>query len=156
VGVKLDEELHSIPVGKGEVLRRGEDVAILAIGAMVTPALAAAEELTSNGIEATVVNARFAKPLDSELIIDLAGRIKRIVTVEENTLSGGFGSGVANLLQEAGISDIQVRSIGLPDEFIEQGDQATLRSKHGLDAKGIAQQVLALFPALAQAKATQY
>ena len=153
VGVKLDEELHSIPVGKGEVLRRGEDVAILAIGAMVTPALAAAEELTSNGIEATVVNARFAKPLDSELIIDLAGRIKRIVTVEENTLSGGFGSGVANLLQEAGISDIQVRSIGLPDEFIEQGDQSTLRSKHGLDAKGIAQQVLALFPALAQAKA---
>ena len=153
LGVKLDTELQLIPIGKGEVLRRGEDVAILAIGAMVAPALEAAEELTSDGIQSTVVNARFAKPLDSELIIDLASRIKRIVTVEENTLSGGFGSSVVDLLQKSGVSDVQVKSIGLPDEFIEQGAQAFLRSKYGLDAKGIARQVLTLFPALDQAKA---
>ncbi|MFC1958768.1 1-deoxy-D-xylulose-5-phosphate synthase [Chloroflexota bacterium] len=147
-GVKLDTELHPIPIGKGEIIRHGEDVAILAIGVMVTPSLEAAQELASRGIEATVVNARFAKPLDSELILDLASRTQRMVTVEENVLSGGFGSSVIDLLQESGISDVQVKSIGLPDEFVEQGAQAILRSKYGLDAKGIAEQVLSLFPAL--------
>jgi len=144
LGVKLDTKLHSIPIGKGEVLRHGEDVAILAIGATVAPCLEAARELASNGIEATVVNARFAKPLDSDLIIDLASHIKRIVTVEENALSGGFGSSVIDLLHQSGVSDIQIKSIGIPDEFIEQGAQALLRSKYGLDAKKIAQQVLTL------------
>ncbi len=148
LGVELDTELHPIPIGKGEIVRHGEDVAILAIGAMVAPALEAAQELASKGIESTVVNARFAKPLDSELIIGLASRIKRIVTVEENALSGGFGSSVVGLLQKSGMSDIQVKSIGLPDEFIEQGAQAILRSKYGLDAKGIARQLLTLFPNL--------
>lgn len=146
LGVKLDTELHPIPIGKGEILKRGKDVAILAIGAMVAPALKAAQELASSGIEATVVNARFAKPLDSELIVDLASRIKRMVTVEENALSGGFGSGVVDLLQKSNMSDIQVKSIGLPDEFVEQGAQTILRAKYGLDAKGIARQVLSLFP----------
>jgi len=146
LGVELDNELHEIPIGKGEIVRYGEDVAILAIGAMVAPALKAAQELASNGIETTVVNARFAKPLDSELITSLANRIKCIVTVEENVLSGGFSSSVANLLQESGITDVQVKSIGIPDEFVEQGTQALLRSKYCLDAKGITEQVLSLFP----------
>ncbi len=144
LGVELDTELHEIPIGKGEIIRYGEDVAILAIGATVAPAVEAAEELASNGIEATVVNARFAKPLDSELIIGLASRIKRLVIVEENALSGGFSSSVVKLLQDSGVSDIQVKSIGIPDEFVEQGAQAVLRAKHGLDAKGIVQQVLTL------------
>ena len=148
VGVELDTELHPIPIGKGEILRDGEDVAILAIGAMVAPAFEAAQELASKGIESTVVNARFAKPLDSELIVGLASRIKRIVTVEENALSGGFGSSVVDLLQKSGMSDVQVKSIGLPDKFIKQGAQATLRSEYGLDANGIVQQVLTLFPNL--------
>jgi 1-deoxy-D-xylulose-5-phosphate synthase len=145
LGVKLDPELEEIPIGKGEILRPGKDTAILAIGSMVAPALEAAKELASKGIEATVVNARFAKPLDAELIIDLARSIKHLVTVEENALSGGFGSSIASLLQESGISDVQVKSIGIPDEFVEQGAQAILRSKYGLDAKGIARQVLELF-----------
>jgi 1-deoxy-D-xylulose-5-phosphate synthase len=144
--VELDPVLHEIPIGKGEILRRGKDVAILAIGTTVAPALEAAQKLASNGIEATVVNARFAKPLDAELIIDLASDIKHLVTVEENALSGGFGNSVASLLQESGISDIRVKSIGIPDEFVEQGTQAILRSKYGLDAEGIARQVLELFP----------
>lgn len=148
VGVELDAELHSIPIGKGEIIRRGEDVVILAIGVTVNPALEAARELALKGIEATVVNARFVKPLDARLILDLAGHIKRIVTVEENALSGGFGSAVNSLLQESGPDAIgvQVKNIGLPDEFVEQGAQAILRKKYRLDAQGITEQVLSLFP----------
>jgi len=145
LGVELDQELHEIPIGKGEIVREGKDVAILAIGAMVAPALEAAQKLAKNGIEATVVNARFVKPLDSELIKGLASRFKRLLTVEENALNGGFGNSVTELLQKEGFSHIRVKSIGIPDEFVEQGAQAILRSKYGLDAKGIAKQVLELF-----------
>jgi 1-deoxy-D-xylulose-5-phosphate synthase len=145
LGVKLDNDLALLPIGKGEIVRYGNDVAILAIGAMVAPALEAAQELATNGIEATVVNARFAKPLDSELVTELASHIKRVVTVEENTLSGGFGNSIVDLLQKSGMSNIQVKSLGLPDDFIEQGAQAILRAKYGLDAKGIVRQVLSLF-----------
>lgn len=147
LGVKLDTELHSIGIGQGEILRSGEDVAILAIGATVAPALDAAQILSSNGIGATVVNARFAKPLDAKLITELARRVKHIVTVEENTLSGGFGSSVAALLQKAG-SENQVKSLGLPDEFIEQGAQTILRAKYAIDAPGIAREVGNLFSPL--------
>ena len=146
LGVELDTTLHEIPIGKSEVARYGEDVAILALGSMVAPAREAAEKLASRGIEATVVNARFAKPLDSSLISDLAGRIKRVVTVEENVLSGGFGSGVMRVLQESGISDVQAINIGIPDQFIEHGTQAFLRAKYGLDAEGIEKRTLKLFP----------
>jgi 1-deoxy-D-xylulose-5-phosphate synthase len=147
LGVELDPQLHEIPIGKGKILRYGKDAVILAIGTVVAPALEAAGELALNGIEATVVNARFAKPLDAELIIGLAGDIKRLVTVEENALSGGFGNSVVSLLKESGVSDIRVKSIGIPDEFVEQGSQAILRSNYGLDANGIARQVLGLFTA---------
>ena len=146
LGIELDTTLHEIPIGKWEIVRHGKDLALLAIGAMVAPALKAAQELASSNIEATVVNARFAKPLDAELLIDLAHRIKRLVTVEENALSGGFGSSVIKYLQDSETYDTQVRSLGIPDEFVEQGTQAILRAKYGLDAKGIIQQVLTLFP----------
>jgi 1-deoxy-D-xylulose-5-phosphate synthase len=141
LGVPLDTEFQEIPIGKSEVLRYGEDVAILALGAPVAPSLEAAAELATQGIKATVVNVRFAKPLDTELINDLAGHIKRIVTVEENVLTGGFGSSVTRLLQESGHNDVVVKIIGVPDEFIEHGTQAMLRSKYSLDAKGIAGKV---------------
>jgi len=146
LGIELEPALHEIPIGKGEIIRQGKDVAILAIGTMVAPAVEAARELASRGIEATVANARFAKPLDAELITNLARHIKRLVTIEENALSGGFGSSVVDLLQESGINDIRLKSIGIPDEFVEQGAQAVLRAKYGLDAQGIAKQALELFP----------
>jgi 1-deoxy-D-xylulose-5-phosphate synthase len=146
VGVKLEPTLKELPIGKGEILREGEDVAILAIGAMVTPALEAADKLTKQGIEVTVVNARFAKPLDAELILEIASRIKRLVTVEENAVSSGFGNAVAEFLQQSGISDVQLKTIGIPDEFVEQGSPAVLRAKYGLDAQGIAKQVSELIP----------
>ncbi|MFH1031512.1 MAG: 1-deoxy-D-xylulose-5-phosphate synthase [Chloroflexota bacterium] len=148
LGVKLVNKPEAITIGKGEILRQGEDVAIMAIGTLVAPCLEAADNLSSKGIEATVVNARFAKPLDSQLILGIASRIKRLVTVEENTLTGGFGTGVIHLLQKSGINDIAVKSLGLPDQFIEHGPPSLLRSKYGLDANGVTNQVLSLFPSL--------
>ncbi len=141
LGVKLDSTLHELPIGKGEVVRYGEDVAIIALGASVTPSLEAAKQLASKGIEATVVNARFAKPLDKELIMNVASRTKNVVTVEENVLAGGFGSNVVSLLQESGKIDIRIKTIGIPDEFVEHGTQSILRAKYGLDAAGIARQI---------------
>jgi len=146
LGVPLDTKLREIPLGEGEVLQYGEDVAILALGASVAPSLEAAGKLAEKGVEATVVNARFAKPLNASLINGLSGHIKHIVTVEENVLTGGFGSSVNKLLQECGRWDVQVKNIGIPDEFVEHGTQAILRSKYGLDTEGIVRQVLQQFP----------
>jgi len=143
-GAEMDRELSSLPIGKSEIIRYGDDVTMLALGSTVAPALEASQELAAKGIQATVINARFAKPLDSKLIIDIARRIKYMVTVEENVLSGGFGSNVLSLLQRAGVSDVRLKSIGIPDEFVEHGAQATLRAKYDLDAKGIARQTLLL------------
>ena len=145
IGVEMDKELRLITIGKGEILRHGDDIAILALGATVAPALEAAKELTTRGIEAEVINSRFAKPLDSKLITDVASRIKRLLTVEENVLNGGFGSGVTALLQESGITDVRLKSIGIPGEFVEHGTQDILRSKYSLDAKGIVRESLNLF-----------
>jgi len=145
VGVPLDTILHKIKIGKWEIIREGNDVAILAVGITVAPALEAAHELAANGIQAAVVNARFIKPLDVELLTGLVSNIPRLVTVEENILSGGFGSSVAMTLQELGAGEIPLKNIGIPDEYVEQGTQATIRAKYGLDARGIAQQVLSMF-----------
>jgi 1-deoxy-D-xylulose-5-phosphate synthase len=147
VGVPLDTILHNIQIGKWEVMREGKDIAILAVGVTVAPALEAAHELEANGIKAAVVNARFIKPLDVELLTSLTKRIPRLVTVEENTLCGGFGSSVARLLQDLGAGEIPIKNIGIPDEYVEQGTQAAMRAKYGLDAGGIARQVLSMFAA---------
>lgn len=149
-GVALDEALHELPIGKGEILRDGKDMAILALGNLVYPALEAAEELEKAGVECRVVNARFVKPLDTELILDTTTKIKRILTVEENTLDGGFGSAVLQLLQSSKVQDVRVKCLGLPDLFIEHGTQSQLRSMYDLDAPGIARQVLTSFPELSK------
>jgi len=150
--VLLSEVWQELPIGKGEVLRGGEDVGILAIGVTVAPALEAAQRLAEKGIECTVVNARFVKPLDSSLILDVARRTKRVVTVEENALWGGFGSVVVDLLDSSHITDLRVERIGLPDEFVEHGSQEVLRAKYNLDADGIAQRVISSFPELIPSK----
>jgi 1-deoxy-D-xylulose-5-phosphate synthase len=148
LGVNMAADLHSIPFSEGELLRDGEDIAIIAIGSMVAPAMEAAEELAASGIEAAIVNARFAKPLDDKLILEVARRTGQVVTVEENTLSGGFGSRVVDLLLTSHTGDVQIACLGLPDEFIEHGTQASLRSRYGLDAEGIARQAHAMLTAL--------
>ncbi|NDY42143.1 1-deoxy-D-xylulose-5-phosphate synthase [Dissulfurirhabdus thermomarina] len=137
VGVSLDWRLEALPVGRGEVLREGNDVAIVAIGSGVAPALEAAEALAAEGIEATVVNARFAKPIDADLVTEAARRTGRVVTVEENALAGGFGTAVLECLADRGLTGVRVRRLGLPDRFVEQGAQATLRRELGIDAEGI-------------------
>ncbi len=139
---------QALPIGKGELLRRGEQVAILAIGSTVYPALAAAEQLAEEGTGCAVANARFAKPLDAELIMELAASTGRILTVEENVLAGGFGGAVLELLSQAGPEGVKVECLGLPDKFIEHGPQQLFRTMFNLDAEGIARSVRAAFPEL--------
>lgn len=138
IGVPLDQTFRKLPLGKAEVLRDGQDGAILAVGAMVYPACEAASILAAEGIDLAVVNARFIKPLDRELILSLASSVGKIFTVEENALMGGFGAAVLELLEEEGVAGTQVFRFGYPDKFIEQGEQPELRKMHGLDKEGIA------------------
>ena len=137
-GVALDQTCKSIPVGKSEVLHEGDDCVLLALGTMVYPALEAAARLEAqSGIRLAVVNARFVKPLDSELILKLAQKCGRIVTIEENALQGGFGTAVLELLEENELRGIRVLRLGYPDKQIPQGEQHELRAMLGLDVDGI-------------------
>jgi 1-deoxy-D-xylulose-5-phosphate synthase len=137
-GVPLDQTLTTLPVGKGELLRSGKDGVIIAVGSMVRPALEASEILATEGLEVAVVNARFVKPLDRELLLSQALTTGRVLTVEENAVQGGFGTAVLELLEEEGVTGIAIRCLGYPDCYIEQGEQPELRSAFGLDAAGIA------------------
>jgi 1-deoxy-D-xylulose-5-phosphate synthase len=145
-GVAMDASFKMIPIGTAEILKDGGDVAIIAVGASVPYSLQAAGELSLKGINATVINSRFVKPLDAHTLLDTARRIKHIVTVEENVLNGGFGSSLLSLLQEAGICDVRVKTIGIPDKFVEHGTPTILREKYGLDADGIVRETMALLP----------
>jgi 1-deoxy-D-xylulose-5-phosphate synthase len=130
-GVTAQKALLELPVGKGELRRRGKDVALLAFGSMLAPALEAAEE-----VNATVANMRFVKPIDRELIIELAREHSLLISVEESALIGGAGSEVARVLDEIN-SPVHFVRIGLPDHFIDHGDQALLLAEAGLDKDGI-------------------
>ena len=155
-GAPLDSELKELPIGKGSVVREGSDVVIFALGKPVSAAVEAAETLAGRGISCGVVNPIFVKPLDVDLLLDSARRTRRILTVEENVLAGGFGSAVLEALAEAGLEDVVVHRIGMPDSFIEHGTAADQRHRLHLDAEGIAQEILsAFFPEAAsqQAKA---
>ncbi|MFZ5522684.1 MAG: 1-deoxy-D-xylulose-5-phosphate synthase [Pseudomonadota bacterium] len=130
-GVATNPEMRALAIGKGELRRAGKRVAILSFGVMLAPALAAAERL-----DATVVNMRFVKPLDEELVLRLAREHELLVTVEENTVQGGAGSAVAECLLQHGIA-VPLLQLGLPDHFIEQGEHAQLLAGCGLDANGL-------------------
>ena len=145
VGVPLDSDLRVLPLGKGSVVREGRDVVIFALGKPVSAAMEAAKTLARHGISCGVVNPVFVKPLDVELLLDAARSSRRIVTVEENVLAGGFGSAVLEALAEAGLDDVSVHRIGMPDLFIEHGTAVDQRHRLQLDAEGIAQQVLSVF-----------
>jgi len=152
VGVAFSSTLSQLPIGKAEVLREGEDLLILALGASVYPSLDAAKELDKQGFSATVVNARFVKPLDEHLILSLAAKHGRVLTVEENVLAGGFGSAVLELLADRNLFGITVKRCGIPDIFVEHGTQDILRKKYGLDAAGILKSALAILEQPAQPK----
>lgn len=137
-GVPCDEPLRQMPIGRGEVLREGGSVALLPIGWAVHPAMQAAEVLAADhGIHAAVVNPRFVKPLDTELIVQVAERTGRVVTIEDHNRMGGFGSSVLELLADHGRRDITVSRLGLPDQFLDHGPADSLRAAHGLSVDGI-------------------
>jgi len=144
LGVPMDAEPTALPIGKGELLREGTDVAIVAIGVTVWQAVKAAERLAEEGISVAVINGRFVKPLDSELISRVAKNVRYLVTVEEGCKMGGFGSAVLECLSEAGITHLRTKIMGLPDWYIEQGPQDFLRERYGLTAEGIYASVKAL------------
>jgi len=132
-----ETNLDTLPVGKGEIRRQGKDIALLAFGSLVTAAVAAGEEL-----DATVANMRFIKPLDIELIVELAGNHSLLVTIEENAIIGGAGSEIERALAERGLH-VPVMRLGLPDRFIDHGEQGQLLAELGLDKVGIVRSVRA-------------
>ena len=148
VGVPMATQPQSIPVGKAEILRSGENLLILAIGNRVHPALEAADVMEDSGISATVVNARFVRPLDAELILPLAERIEKVITVEDGVLMGGFGSAILEMFADYGLTKIQVKRIGIPDQFIDHGDVNALYHLCGCDADGIVRESSKLAKAL--------
>ncbi len=144
-GVPLMEEgWEPLPIGKGEILRNGDDLLMVGYGSMVHTAMQAAEMLGEHGIEATVINARFAKPLDTELILPLAQRIGRVVTLEEGCLVGGFGSGIAEALSDRGVL-VPVKRFGVPDQLVDHAKPDEAKADLGLTGAQIAEQVRETF-----------
>ncbi len=140
VGVTMDEVPQALPTGRGEVVfDPGEaTLAIVAIGNCVHPSIEAARILQQEGTAALVINARFVKPIDEELLLETAKKIKKFITVEENALMGGFGSAVLELFADKGVDGVRVIRIGLPDAYAPQGTQKELRRMYAIDAEGIA------------------
>ncbi len=144
-GVPLMEEgWEALPIGKGELLRQGDDVLLVGFGSMVYPAMQVAEILSEHGIEATVVNARFAKPLDTELILPLAKQIGRVVTLEEGCLIGGFGTAVAEALLDADVV-VPVKRLGVPDILVDHAEPNESKADLGLTTPQMAEQILDAF-----------
>ena len=137
-------ETPELVPGKARLLREGGDCALVAVGTMLGPCLAAAELLAARGVQCAVADARFVKPLDEALLCRLATEVGRLVTVEENALAGGFGSAVAELLADHGLQHCRLARLGLPDAFVEQGERDELLAGLGLDAEGLRRAVEAL------------
>jgi 1-deoxy-D-xylulose-5-phosphate synthase len=142
VGVPLKPGFELLPIGKGVTERTGRDLAVLAIGDMVVPSLAAAEALAGKGIEVEVVNMRFVKPLDETMIRSVAARFRKILTVEHNTVVGGFGSAVSEALTAANVHGVELRHHGIPDRFVDHGSPAELAAEVGLDPAGISRVIV--------------
>ena len=137
-GITQDDPPLPLDIGKAQVLTQGKDVLIFGIGRTVLEALQAEKALKQDGIQATVVNARFVKPIDTQTMCSLIQETPRVITVEENVLSGGFGSAILECLNDEGVTPIKIQRLGIPDRFVEHGSQTVLRSKYGLDAPAIA------------------
>ncbi len=137
LGNKIETQHAPLPIGEGEVLKEGDDILILAIGRTVSEALSAHSTLKEENVSAMVVNCRFIKPLDVDLIRSCAEKTPRIITVEENVRHGGFGSAVLECLNDQGVTGLRVERLGVPDTFVEHGPQNVLRSKFNINAQAI-------------------
>ena len=145
VGVPLMEEgWEPLPIGKGEILRQGDDILLVGYGTMVYPAMQVAEILSEHGIEATVINARFVKPLDTELILPLAKQIGKVATLEEGCLMGGFGSAVAEALLDHDVL-VPVKRFGVPDKLVDHASPNESKADLGLSSSQIAEQIREAF-----------
>ncbi|MEW6556838.1 MAG: transketolase C-terminal domain-containing protein, partial [Elusimicrobiota bacterium] len=133
-GIEFEKEFKNLTIGKSEVIIDGNDIFILAVGNMVEPAISVAKKISNTNFSCGVVNVRFVKPLDVELIKQIAKKVKGIITIEENIISGGFGSAVCELLET---EDVKIHRIGLPDKFVEHGKQTEIRERYGLTTDGI-------------------
>jgi 1-deoxy-D-xylulose-5-phosphate synthase len=153
-GVAFTDRPRELPIGVSETLREGDDLVVVAYGQPVNAALEAAEILAREGLQATVVNARFAKPLDAERLLALAALTPRFVTVEEHVIAGGFGSAVAELFHERG-ARVELEMLGIPDEHVDHGAQKLWRRHYGLDAEGIAAAVRGRWPQLVRSDAPE-
>jgi 1-deoxy-D-xylulose-5-phosphate synthase len=146
MGLPLDPEPTPMAIGKARLLRKAvprPDAVVVAAGTPAHAALAAAEELARDGVEVAVVDARFVKPLDEETICGLAAQARRVVTVEENALAGGFGSACLEAFERRGLlaKGLEIRRLGIPDAFVTHGDAAKQRAEMGIDVAGIARAV---------------
>lgn len=150
VGVELDSEPRQIPLGRGEIAKPGKDIVLLAYGSMVPVAMEAASVLSARGIDCGVANARFAKPLDLELLASIVAMSPRILTLEEHLITGGFGSAVLEAFQAEGWNTEGLRIHAIPDVFVEHSPQMLQRASFKLDAPGVAEKALELYPELAQ------
>lgn len=137
-GCKIDDQVQLLPVGEAEVVVEGNDLTFIAVGSMVQAAEEAARILAGRGIYATVINARFVKPLDEKCIIYYAERTRKVFTIEENTIKGGFGSAVLELLSSKGLKGVEVECFGIPDDFVEHGSRIKLLERYGLTADQLA------------------
>ncbi len=136
-GVGLEQTMTEITLGRGEVLQEGKDLLIIAVGSRVYPALRAAELLSQQGLEVGVIDPRFIKPLDQDLLLENIKRYKKVISVEEHVLAGGFGSAILELINNHNLKGVQLKRLGLPDHFIPHGSQARMRALYQLDAQGI-------------------
>ncbi len=137
VGVQIEQNPKPIEIGKAQVMDDGEDVLMIAIGKSVSDALIASESIKDQGIRSTVINARFVKPLDSDVIIKHVLKIKKIIIVEDHVLDGGFGSAVLEMLADKGVTNILVKRIGINNKFVEHGPQDVLRRDYGIDSAAV-------------------
>ena len=144
VGEETTSPIEPLEVGKAELLKEGRDLVILAVGAMVKDAVAASERMAAEGISAAVINVRFVKPMDREMILEWSRRTGRVLIVEENAEMGGFGTAVLRLLSDEGLTDVRAKVLGIPDRFIPHGKPESLRASIGLDADGIRKKALEL------------
>ena len=141
--VELGSDLLNLEIGRGELLRKGKDILLLPVGNRVHPALRAAQGLEKLGIDASVINPRFIKPLDSELICDVASSTGRVITIEDNARQGGFGSSILELFSRCGLS-VKTSLLAHPDRFLEHGPQKTLWRNSSINSVAITEAALKL------------
>lgn len=134
---EFNSEIEKIEKGKWEIIQKGKDVLILAVGSMVYPAIESALELIEDDIYCTVVNCRFVKPLDTVMLSELLSQNDRVLTIEENVLAGGFGSSILEFIEQNEIGNLKMKRLGIPDKFIEHGSRKQLLDKLSLNSEGI-------------------